>query len=65
MKKRKCKERYSRDYRDEDILNIIKNKHSILVSLNERYKDYYAENIQPRRGISLIKYKYPINIRSK
>lgn len=65
MEKRRYKERYSKDHKDEDVLNIIKNKHSILVSLNERYKDYYAENIQPRRGISLIKYKYPINIRSK
>lgn len=65
MKKRKCKERYSGDYRDEDILNIIKDRHSILVSLNERYKDYYAENIQPRRGMSLIKYKYPVNTGNK
>lgn len=65
MKKRKCRERYSKDHKDEDVLNIIKNKHSILVSLNERYKDYYAENIKPRRGISLIKYEYPLNNKSK
>lgn len=65
MKKRKYRERCSKDHKDEDVLNIIKNKHSILVSLNERYKDYYAENIQPRRGIPLIKYKYLINIRRR
>nr|DAM45286.1 MAG TPA: hypothetical protein [Crassvirales sp.] len=33
--------------------------------MNERYKDYYAENIKPRRGISLIKYEYPLNNKSK
>lgn len=65
MKKRKYRERYSKDHKDEDVLNIIKNKHSILVSLNERYKDYYAENIKPRRGIALIKYEYPLNNKSK
>lgn len=65
MVKRKYKRINSQYYKDKDILNIIKDRYSISVSLNERYKDYYAENIKPRRGISLIKYEYPLNNKSK